>query len=96
MTIKPGKSQFDLSESQVNNYFHISLVIILLLTAIAVNSNMILNGIKFTSHDLSIHIVWLQHFYKHLTGGILYPRWLAGTNFGYGSRANFLHLYLLY
>jgi len=85
MKIKPRKSQFALSESQITNFFHIGLVIILLLTALAINRSMIFNGIKFTAHDSRIHIVWLQHFYRHLTEGILYPRWLAGTNFGYGS-----------
>ncbi|MEB3342958.1 MAG: 6-pyruvoyl-tetrahydropterin synthase-related protein [Okeania sp.] len=35
--------------------------------------------------DVRWHITWVQHFYQHLAEGIWYPRWLAGTNFGYGS-----------
>jgi hypothetical protein len=35
--------------------------------------------------DLKWHIAWIQHFSKQLAEGIWYPRWLAGTNYGYGS-----------
>jgi uncharacterized membrane protein len=35
--------------------------------------------------DLKWHIAWIQHFSKQLAEGIWYPRWLSGTNYGYGS-----------
>ncbi|NES83049.1 MAG: YfhO family protein [Moorea sp. SIO2B7] len=60
------------------------VIIILLLAALAINADLVLNGIKFIS-DLPLHITWLQHFSKQLTEGIWYPRWLAGTNYGYGN-----------
>jgi uncharacterized membrane protein len=46
---------------------------------------MICNGLFFKSHDLLNHVTWLQHFSKEFSEGIWYPRWLAGTIFGYGS-----------
>ncbi|WP_293076819.1 6-pyruvoyl-tetrahydropterin synthase-related protein [Okeania sp. SIO3B5] len=35
--------------------------------------------------DIKWHLTWIQHFSQQLSEGILYPRWLAGTNYGYGS-----------
>ncbi|OAB61424.1 hypothetical protein AY599_24465 [Leptolyngbya valderiana BDU 20041] len=35
--------------------------------------------------DLLWHITWVQHFSHQVFEGIIYPRWLAGTNYGYGS-----------
>ncbi|NET42221.1 6-pyruvoyl-tetrahydropterin synthase-related protein [Okeania sp. SIO2B3] len=43
------------------------------------------NGIIFESHDIGPHLQWLTHFSRHLAEGIWYPRWLADTNYGYGS-----------
>ncbi|NJM98631.1 MAG: hypothetical protein HC800_17065 [Phormidesmis sp. RL_2_1] len=62
----------------------VGIVLILLLATVAINLRMIrygLNGIG----DSRWHLTWLQHFSKQLFEGIVYPRWLAGTNFGYGS-----------
>nr|WP_245555452.1 6-pyruvoyl-tetrahydropterin synthase-related protein [Baaleninema simplex] len=35
--------------------------------------------------DLLWHITWIQHFSHQVFEGVAYPRWLAGTNYGYGS-----------
>ncbi|BCL39415.1 hypothetical protein NSMS1_58620 [Nostoc sp. MS1] len=35
--------------------------------------------------DIKWHLTWIQHFSRQLAEGIWYPRWLAGTNYGYGS-----------
>ena len=63
-----------------------SLIILLFaLTAILINQKMIRNGVIFEANDIKYHIIWLQHFYQQISEGILYPRWLAGDNYGYGS-----------
>jgi uncharacterized membrane protein len=62
----------------------ISIVAVLLLATIVINLRMIRDGINGMT-DLKWHITWLQHFSKQLAEGIWYPRWLAGTNYGYGS-----------
>jgi uncharacterized membrane protein len=62
----------------------LGIIILLILATIAINLRMIQYGLNGTG-DLRWHITWIQHFAKELTEGIWYPRWLAGTNFGYGS-----------
>ncbi|MDJ0636402.1 MAG: hypothetical protein QNJ34_24710 [Xenococcaceae cyanobacterium MO_188.B29] len=62
----------------------IIIVILLVLATIIINSRMIRDGLNGMT-DMRWHITWLQHFSKQLAEGILYPRWLAGTNYGYGS-----------
>ncbi|MCW6035787.1 hypothetical protein K4A83_05800 [Spirulina subsalsa FACHB-351] len=45
-----------------------------------------LSGEILLAQDIKHHITWLQHFAQQFhQEGILYPRWLAGTNYGYGS-----------
>lgn len=70
-----------------NRSFFIELFLILIigLTAILVNLKMLRYGVIFQASDLEIHLTWLQHFSKQIAEGIWYPRWLAGTNYGYGS-----------
>lgn len=77
--------------SRVNNYFkshnylfEIIVIVIFILVTIIINLQMIRYGLNGLG-DVRWHITWVQHFYKHLAEGIWYPRWLAGTNFGYGS-----------
>ena len=60
-------------------------IAILIIITTLVNWKIIKHGVIFESHDLQYHIKWLQHFSKQLSEGILYPRWLSGTNYGYGS-----------
>jgi len=60
------------------------IVLFLALATVVINWKMICDGLKGMT-DLTIHMLWLQHFSKQLSEGIWYPRWLAGTNFGYGS-----------
>ena len=64
----------------------IDFIIILLIICgvIVINLRMIRDGLNGMT-DMQWHIMWLQHFYKQLLEGIWYPRWLAGTNYGYGS-----------
>ena len=60
------------------------LVLGLLFAAILINLRMIRYGISGLG-DFRWHITWIQHFSIQLGEGIWYPRWLAGTNYGYGS-----------
>ncbi|MGD1704550.1 6-pyruvoyl-tetrahydropterin synthase-related protein [Dapis sp. BLCC M229] len=47
---------------------------------------MIRHGLNLNFNvDIKWHLTWIQHFSQQLSEGILYPRWLAGTNYGYGS-----------
>ena len=62
----------------------ILLVLLLICATIMLNLVMIRDGLNGMT-DLKWHITWLQHFYQQITEGIWYPRWLAGTNYGYGS-----------
>ncbi len=62
----------------------VGVVAFLVLAAIAMNLRMVRDGINGLG-DMRWHLTWLQHFSKQLAEGIWYPRWLAGTNFGYGS-----------
>jgi hypothetical protein len=60
------------------------VVFLLALAAALINYKMIRDGLNGMS-DLRWHVTWVQHFSKQIAEGIWYPRWLAGTNFGYGS-----------
>lgn len=60
------------------------IVLLLVLATIFINFRMIRDGLNGMT-DIRWHILWLQHFSKQLAEGIWYPRWLAGTNYGYGS-----------
>lgn len=62
----------------------ILLVLFLVVATMIFNLRMIKDGINGMI-DMQWHILWLQHFSKQLSEGILYPRWLSGTNYGYGS-----------
>ncbi len=76
----PSKNQLLLNPLLVET----GIVILLALVAVVINWKMIHDGINGMI-DMQWHITWLQHFSKQLAEGIGYPRWLAGTNFGYGS-----------
>ena len=65
-------------------YRDIIFIGLLICATIVLNLVMIRDGLNGMT-DLKWHLTWLQHFYKELTEGIWYPRWLAGTNYGYGS-----------
>jgi 6-pyruvoyl-tetrahydropterin synthase related domain len=64
--------------------FEAGIVLLLVVATVVINLRMIRDGLN-GNIDLKWHILWLQHFSKQLAEGIWYPRWLAGTNFGYGS-----------
>ncbi len=57
----------------------------LALVALAIDFKILQDGVIFGTHDLHIHLKWLQFFSQQLSEGSLYPRWLGGLNFGYGS-----------
>ncbi len=65
-------------------FLEVGIVAFLVAMTIAINLRMIRDGVNGLG-DLRWHLTWLQHFFKQLSEGIWYPRWLAGTNFGYGS-----------
>jgi hypothetical protein len=60
------------------------IVLLLVLATLVINLKMIRDGLNGMT-DMRWHITWLQHFSQQLAEGIWYPRWLAGTNYGYGS-----------
>ena len=60
------------------------IILILLLATLLINWRLIRDGITGLG-DVRWHLTWLQHFSKQVSEGIWYPRWLTGTNFGYGS-----------
>ena len=62
----------------------LGFVIFLCVVVIAANTRMIKDGVSGLG-DIRWHLTWLQHFSKQFSEGIVYPRWLAGTNFGFGS-----------
>lgn len=62
----------------------IIIIILLVVATVVINLRMIRDGLNGMT-DMRWHITWLQHFAKQLAEGIWYPRWLAGTNYGYGS-----------
>ncbi|MEM6590296.1 MAG: hypothetical protein AAF651_00365 [Cyanobacteria bacterium P01_C01_bin.73] len=65
-------------------FLEVGFVSLIVLCAILFNFRMHRYGIHGLG-DVRWHMTWIQHFYHQLSEGILYPRWLAGTNFGYGS-----------
>lgn len=73
-----------LSKPQASYLVNTFIIILLVLATILINLRMIRDGLNGLA-DLRWHITWIQHFSKQLAEGIWYPRWLAGTNFGYGS-----------
>ncbi|NJN62638.1 MAG: hypothetical protein HC795_14995 [Coleofasciculaceae cyanobacterium RL_1_1] len=42
-------------------------------------------GEVILGHDTVWHSLWINHFSQQISDGITYPRWLAETNYGYGS-----------
>ncbi len=60
------------------------IIICFFLLTVLINSQMIRFGLNGLG-DLRWHIGWVQNFSEQLKEGIIYPRWLANTNFGYGS-----------
>ncbi|WP_071525286.1 hypothetical protein [Spirulina subsalsa] len=65
----------------------LSLLPFLFIVSVAIIMNWRwLSGEILLAQDIKYHIIWLQHFSQQFhQEGILYPRWLAGTNYGYGS-----------
>ena len=62
----------------------LAVCLALLLATLLINFRLIRDGITGLG-DVRWHLTWLQHFSIQFSEGTAYPRWLAGTNFGYGS-----------
>lgn len=77
---EPSNRPFPLSA----NLLDAVIVLLLAVATVAINLRMIRDGLNGLG-DLLWHITWVQHFSKGIAEGIWYPRWLAGTNYGYGS-----------
>ena len=75
-----------LTSKVLDNYYfrELAIIILLILATIIINWRMINDGLN-GKIDMIWHITWLQHFFAQISEGIWYPRWLAGTNYGYGS-----------
>ena len=74
------------SKQQITNLYLLEagIIIVIALATVVINWKMLRDGIN-GMNDLKPHLTWLQHFSKQFAEGIWYPRWLAGTNYGYGS-----------
>jgi hypothetical protein len=74
------------ANSWKNQPHWVDLIIVaaLVFATIVINLQMIRYGLNGLG-DVRWHITWVQHFSQQLAEGIWYPRWIAGTNFGYGS-----------
>ncbi|PZO14335.1 MAG: hypothetical protein DCF25_15035 [Leptolyngbya foveolarum] len=70
--------------ARLNYIIESGVLALLLLAAIAINLRMIRAGFNGLG-DARWHLTWIQHFSEQVLAGVWYPRWLAGTNFGYGS-----------
>ena len=68
----------------IQKNFDLIVICILILATLIINYRMIKQGVNGTG-DVRWHLAWIQHFYQQITEGVWYPRWLSGTNFGYGS-----------
>jgi len=56
-----------------------------MLVACAVCWKIISSGVIYAADDIWWHALWLQDFIKELNEGIIYPRWLAHSNYLYGA-----------
>lgn len=57
---------------------------VLIVVAIAIHRRFFA-GEVILGHDTVWHSLWINHFSQQIRDGIAYPRWLAETNYGYGS-----------
>ncbi len=55
-------------------------ILFLGLIALFLNSRMIRDGVNGLG-DLFWHLTRVQHFSQQIAKGIMYPRWIAGTNY---------------
>ncbi|TAF03688.1 MAG: hypothetical protein EAZ77_16975 [Nostocales cyanobacterium] len=67
-----------------DNLLDVVIVLLLAVATVAINLRMIRDGLNGVG-DILWHLTWVQHFSQQIAEGIWYPRWLAGTNYGYGS-----------
>lgn len=79
----PSFSGLSRSPSISKRVYDTIAILLISLAAIAIAWRMLRDGINGLG-DLSWHMTWIQHFALELTETI-YPRWLGGTNYGYGS-----------
>ena len=84
MNYKQKTISYAVPHRSKNRLLESVIIIIFALVTIAINLRMIRDGVNGRA-DMIWHITWIQHFYQQLSEGIWYPRWIAGTNYGYGS-----------
>lgn len=64
---------------------HLVALLLFSLAAVFVNWKLLQDGVMYAAEDIWWHIFWLKEFVGELNEGIVYPRWLAQSNFLYGS-----------
>lgn len=63
----------------------LSVVVLCVLVALAVCFKVITHGLIYAADDIWWHVLWLKDFIGELNQGVLYPRWLAQSNYLLGS-----------
>lgn len=67
-----------------NRFIDVGYIAILLTLSVGIHCRF-WNHEIIMGHDTRWHLLWVNYFSKQLTDGVLYPRWLADANHGYGS-----------
>ncbi len=82
-----GSEQTGLSLLRIKkqNVIDLLALTVFCLLAIAINWKTLQEGLIYGADDIWWHVGWLHQFTHELAEGIIYPRWLAGSNFLYGS-----------
>jgi hypothetical protein len=62
-----------------------AVVILLAFLALTINFKPLHDGILYAAEDVWWHVIWIKEFTSELQEGIIYPRWLASSNFLHGS-----------
>lgn len=63
----------------------VAAVSVFALAALIISWKIMNDGILYAAEDIWWHIIWLKEFVSELNEGVWYPRWLAQSNFLYGS-----------
>lgn len=62
----------------------IALSVLFVLSS-ALCAKMFDEGLIFEAHDVWVHASWLRQVSDQVSQGVLYPRWMPGDNYGFGS-----------
>lgn len=77
-----GQTKLAFISARAGHLFAISVIALL---AFGLCAKMFFEGIIFAGHDIWVHLVWLKQFAAEFAQGVYYPRWLGGSNYGFGS-----------